>query len=186
MLRTLPQTRDQQLTIRIAAISVFTIITILSARVTIDIGVVPFTLQPLAVLLAGMILGGRDGALSQLAYVALIAAGLPFDARGLGTTALFGPTGGYLIGFIAAAGVAGFLVERGAKQVWARWLAGIAGVAVIYLFGIVVLKLHTGLDWTKAWEAGVAPFIIPDLAKALIAAALTEGGRRLLLRQHVQ
>jgi biotin transport system substrate-specific component len=186
MLRTLPQTRDQRRTIRIAEIAVFTVITILSARVTIDIGVVPFTLQPLAVLLTGMILGGRDGALSQLAYVALIAAGMPFDARGLGTAALFGPTGGYLIGFIAAAGVAGLLVERGAKRVWGRWLAGIAGVAVIYLFGILVLKFHTGLDWTKAWDAGVAPFIVPDLAKALIAAALTEGGRRLLLRQNLK
>jgi biotin transport system substrate-specific component len=186
MLRTLPQTRDQRLIIRIAEIAVFTIITILSARVTIDIGVVPFTLQPLAVLLAGMILGGRDGALSQLAYVALIAAGLPFDARGLGTAALFGPTGGYLVGFIVAAGVAGLLVESGAKRVWQRWLAGIAGVAVIYFFGILVLKLHTGMDWAKAWDAGVAPFIIPDLAKALIAAALTEGGRRLLLRQTVK
>ncbi|MEO8613220.1 MAG: biotin transporter BioY [Chloroflexota bacterium] len=186
MLRTLPQTRDSSLLYRLAGIAVFTIITILSARVTIDIGVVPFTLQPLAVLLAGMILGGREGALSQLAYVALIAAGLPFDARGIGTAALFGPTGGYLVGFIVAAGVAGFLVESGAKRVWQRWLAGIAGVAVIYFFGILVLKLHTGMDWAKAWDAGVAPFIIPDLAKALIAAALTEGGRRLLLRQNVK
>jgi biotin transport system substrate-specific component len=185
MLRTLPQTRDSKLTYRLAGITVFTLISILSARVTIEIGVVPFTLQPLAVLLAGMVLGGRDGFLSQAAYVALIAAGLPLDARGLGTAALFGPTGGYLIGFVVAAGVAGLLVERGAARVWQRWLAGIAGVAVIYLFGIVVLKLNTGLDWTKAWEAGVAPFIIPDLAKALIAAALTEGGRKLLLRQHV-
>jgi len=183
MLRSLPQTRDQRLTIRIAEIAVFTIITILAARVTIPLQPVPFTLQPLAVLLSGMILGGRDGALSQFAYVALIAAGLPFDARGLGTAALFGPTGGYLIGFIVAAGVAGYLVERGAARIGQRWLAGIAGVAVIYLFGIVVLKLHTGMAWDAAWGAGVALFIVPDLAKALIAAALTEGGRRLLTRQ---
>jgi len=183
MLRILPQTRDQSLPYRLTGIAVFTIITILSARVTIDIGVVPFTLQPLAVVLSGMVLGGRDGALSQLAYVILIAAGLPFDARGLGTAALFGPTGGYLIGFITAAGVAGFLVERGATRVWQRWLAGIAGIAVIYLFGMIVLKLHTGMEWSTAWTNGVEPFIVPDLAKALIAAALTEGGRRLLIRQ---
>lgn len=186
MLRSLPQTRDQSLTYRIAEIAVFTIITILSARVTIDIGIVPFTLQPLAVLLSGMILGGRDGALSQLAYLALIAAGLPVDARALGTAALSGPTGGYLIGFIVAAGVSGLLVERGAAKVWQRWLAGIAGIAVIYLFGILVLKLHTGMAWDAAWTAGVAPFIAPDLAKALIAAALTESGRRLLTRQENQ
>lgn len=182
MLRTLPQTRAATLTYRLAGIAVFTLITILSARVTINIGVVPFTLQPLAVLLSGMVLGGRDGALSQLAYVGLIAAGMPFDANMLGTAALFGPTGGYLIGFIAAAGVAGLLVEQGANRMWQRWLAGIAGIAVIYLFGLLVLKLHTGMAWDAAWTAGVAPFIVPDLAKALVAAALTEGGRRWLSR----
>jgi biotin transport system substrate-specific component len=183
MLRSLPQTRDQSLTYRIVGIAIFTLISILSARVTIEIGTVPFTLQPLAVLLSGMILGGRDGALSQLAYVALIAAGLPFDARALGTAALFSPTAGYLIGFIFAAGVAGLLVECGAARIWQRWLAGIAGIVVIYVFGIVVLKMNTGMDWGAAWTAGVAPFIVPDLAKALIAAALTESGRRLLTRQ---
>jgi biotin transport system substrate-specific component len=183
MLRSLPQTREQSLTYRIVGIAVFTIISILSARVTIEIGLVPFTLQPLAVLLSGMILGGRDGSLSQLAYVALIAAGLPFDARALGTAALFSPTAGYLIGFIFAAGVAGLLVERGATRMWQRWLAGIAGVAVIYLFGFLVLKLNTGMAWDAAWTEGVVKFIVPDLAKALIAAALTESGRRLFTRQ---
>jgi biotin transport system substrate-specific component len=186
MLRTLPRTREANLTYRLIGIAVFTVITILSARVTIDIGVVPFTLQPLAVLLSGMVLGARDGMLSQAAYVGLIALGLPFDAFGLGTAALFSPRGGYLIGFIPAAGVAGLLVERGATRVWQRWLAGVAGIAVIYLFGIIVLKLHTGMTWEAAWTAGVAPFIVPDLAKALIAAALTEGGRRAMQQSGAQ
>lgn len=180
MLRTLPQTRATSQTYRLAGIAVFTLITILSARITIDIGVVPFSLTPLAVLLSGMVLGARDGFASQLAYVLLIAAGLPFDARGLGAAALLGPTSGYILGYIPAAGMAGLLVERGAKRLWWRWLAGVAGIAVIYLFGIVVLKFNIGMDWDAAWNAGVAPFIVPDLAKALIAAALTEGGRRLL------
>jgi biotin transport system substrate-specific component len=182
MLRTLPQTREANRTYRLAGIAVFTVITILSARVTIDIGLVPFTLQPLAVLLSGLVLGGRDGFLSQLAYVLLIAVGLPFDSRALGTAALLGPTAGYLIGFIAAAGVAGFLAERGAARLWWRWLAGIAGVIVIYLLGVIVLKLNTGIDWSRAWGTGVAPFIVPDLTKALIAAALAEGGRKLLVK----
>jgi biotin transport system substrate-specific component len=182
MLRTLPQMRDYSQLHRLAAAAIFTGITIVSARVTVEIGIVPFTMQPLAVLLSGMALGARDGLLSQALYVALIAAGLPFDARGLGTAALFGPTGGYLIGFIAAAGVTGWLVERGTTRLWQRWLAGVVGILAIYLAGIVVLKLVTGLDWVAAWENGVAPFIIPDLVKAIIAAALAEGGRRLLLR----
>lgn len=182
MLRTLPQTRRPTLTVRLAAVAVFTLLTVLSARVTIEIGVVPFTLQVLVVLLSGLVLGGRDGALSQAAYVALIAAGLPLDARGLGTAALFGPTGGYLFGFIAAAAVAGLLVERSAARLWQRWLAGVVGIGVLYAVGVTQLKLFTGLDWTAAWTAGAAPFLLADLTKAMIAAALAEGGRRALAR----
>ena len=183
MLRTLPQTREANLTWRLVGIGVFTLITVVSARISIPMDPVPFTLQPLAVLLAGMVLGARDGALSQLAYVALIAAGLPVDANMRGQAALFGPTGGYLIGFVAAAFVAGWLVEHGAKRLWQRLLAGVAGIVVIYLFGVPVLMLSRGLDLGAAFAAGAAPFIIPDLAKAGIAAALTEGGRALLMRR---
>jgi biotin transport system substrate-specific component len=143
---------------------------------------VPFTLQTLAVVLAGLILGARDGALSQLAYLALIAVNIPVDARGLGAAALLGPTAGYLFGFVAGAFVAGLLVERGTRRMGQRWLAGVGGIAVIYLFGVVVLKVNTGMAWDAAWSAGVVPFLVPDLAKALVAAALAEGGR-LLLRQ---
>ncbi|MEP7293323.1 MAG: biotin transporter BioY [Chloroflexota bacterium] len=183
MLRTLPQTRDANLTYRLASIGVLTLLTVLAARVSIPMQPVPFTLQPLAVLLAGLILGKRDGALSQLAYLALIALNLPVDANMLGSAALLGPTSGYLLGFVGAAFVAGLLVEQGAGRLWQRLAAGVAGIAVIYLGGIVILKLNTGMTWDAAWTAGVAPFIIPDLAKALIAAGLAEAGRRLLLRQ---
>jgi biotin transport system substrate-specific component len=183
MLRTLPQTRDANLTWRLVGIGVFTLITVVSARISIPMDPVPFTLQPLAVLLAGMVLAARDGALSQLAYVALIAAGLPVDANMRGQAALFGPTGGYLIGFIAAAFVSGWLVEHGAERLWQRLLAGVVGILVIYLFGVPVLMLSRGLDFGAAFAGGAAPFIIPDLAKAGIAAALTEGGRALLMKR---
>jgi biotin transport system substrate-specific component len=183
MLRTLPQTRDAHRIYRLVSIGAFTLLTILSARLTIPMQPVPFTLQTLAVLLAGLILGERDGALSQIAYLALIAVGLPVDAKGIGAAALVGPTAGYLFGFVGAAFVAGLLVERGASRMGQRWLAGIAGIVVIYLCGLLVLKAVTGMSWDAAWTAGVAPFIVLDLAKAVIAAALAEGGRALLLRQ---
>lgn len=183
MLRSLPQTRDYTLAYRLVGIAFFTVLTALTARLTIETGSpVPTTLQVLAVLLAGMVLGARDGALSQLAYIGLIAAGAPLDARLLGAAALFGPTGGFLIGFIAAAFVAGWLVEHGAARVWQRWLAGIAGIAVLYLFGVVHLKFYAGMEWGAAWAAGAAAFILIDLAKALVAAALTEGSRALIRR----
>ena len=183
MLRTLPQTRDAGLAYRLASIGAFTLLTILSARISIPMQPVPFTLQNLAVLLAGLILGARDGALSQIAYLVLIAVGLPVDAKGVGAAALLGPTAGYLFGFVGAAFVAGLLVERGATRLWQRWLAGIAGTLVIYLCGLLVLKAVTGLTWDTAWTAGVAPFIVLDLLKAVIAAALSEGGRALLMRR---
>lgn len=182
MLRTLTPTRDYSLTYRMIGVALGALVTILSARVVIPMDPVPFTLQPLAVLLAGMVLGARDGALSQLAYVALIAVGLPLDANARGQAALFGPTGGYLVGFVAAACVSGLLVERAGTRLWQRWLAGVAGIAVIYLCGLPVLMLTRGLDLAMAWAAGAAPFIVPDLVKALIAAAATEGGRALLQR----
>lgn len=187
MLRTHPQTRDANL--RLLGIGVFTLISIVSARISIPMDPVPFTLQPLAVLLAGMVLGARDGALSQLAYITLIAVGLPVDANMRGQAALISPEGGlgstsgFLIGFIAAAFVAGWLVERGANRLWQRLLAGVAGILVLYLIGIPALMLSRGLDLGTAIAAGAAPFIIPDLVKAGIAAALTEGGRALLMRK---
>ncbi len=183
MFRTMPQTRDYGLAYRLAGVALFTVLTALAARVSIEWGgPVPFTLQPLAVLLAGLVLGSRDGALSQLTYVALIASGMPLDSRMLGTAALFGPTGGFLIGFIAAAFVAGLLMERGANRVWQRWLAGVAGIAVMYLLGVLHLQAYLGLDLSAAWNAGAAPFLLPDLLKALIAAGVAETGRAFLQR----
>lgn len=182
MLRTLPQTREWSPAYRLASIGAFTLVTIIAARISVPLQPVPFTLQPLAVLLAGMILGSRDGGLSQLLYVGLILVGLPLDANGRGTAALAGPTAGYLIGFIAAAFITGWLVERGAQRIWQRWLAGVVGIAIIYLIGVPVLKFVTGMAWDAAFTAGAGAFLVFDLAKAVIAAALTEGGRRLLSR----
>lgn len=183
MLRAFPQPRDAQVGYRLACIGVFTLLTVVAARISIPMQPVPFTLQPLAVLLAGMILGKRDGALSQLSYLTLIALNLPVDANAQGAAALFGATAGYLFGFLAAAFVTGWLLERGTTRPGQRWLAGIAGIAVMYAIGLLMLKLKTGMGWDATWAAGAAPFLIPDLLKAIIAAALTEGGRALLQRR---
>ena len=169
--------------VRAVSIAAFTLLTIVSAKISIEVGTVPFTMQVWATLLAGMVLGARDGALSQLAYIALIAIGLPLDARGLGTAAFFGPTGGYLVGFMVAAGVTGLLVERAGARLWQRWLAGIVGVGVIYLFGVSHLMLYTGMDMGRAWAGGAAPFVVLDAIKALLAAGLYETLRAVENRQ---
>jgi len=196
MLRTFPAPSQMaERTWRLVGIIGFTLLVALAAKIRIDIGPVPFTMQPLVVLLAGMVLGWRDGLLSLLAYVAMIAIGLPLDARGLGTAALFGPTGGYLVGFVVAAGVVGFLTQsietqkqkRGLNGALVlRWFAGLVGVAVIYLFGVMHLTLYTGNDFGTAWATGGAPFLIPDAIKALLAAGLTESIRMTLNRRKSQ
>ncbi len=184
MLRTLSITKDWSLSIRIAGIVFFTILTALGAQVEIWFGgPVPFTLQVLIVLLAGMVLGARDGALSIFAYLGLIALNLPVAAGGAGSAALSGATAGYLIGFIPAAFVTGWLVEHSSDRTWQRWIAGILGVFVIYAFGVPILKMTLGASWQDAWMWGAYPFLGLDILKALIAATMTEGARIALMRQ---
>jgi len=167
---------------RLAWMLAFILFTALSSRLSIPLEPVPFTLQVLVVLLSGLVLGARDGFLAQLGYVSLIAIGLPLDARGLGSAALFGPTGGFLLGFVASAGLVGWLAERGAERLVWRWLAGLAGVAVIYLLGVLHLAAYAGLPLGRAWELGAQPFLLLDMLKALLAAGLAESLRAALRR----
>jgi biotin transport system substrate-specific component len=165
----------------VGGIALFAAFTALTARVAIPLPFtpVPVTLQVMAVLLAGLVLGPAGGALSQVAYLAALAAGLPLDARGLGPAALFGPTAGYLLGFAPAAGVTGWLAKRLPGAQAGRFLAALAGVAVIYACGLAWLVPIAG-SLGAAWGLGAAPFILVDLGKALIAAAVAGSGRRLL------
>jgi biotin transport system substrate-specific component len=166
----------------IAAIAVFTAITAVAARITINIGPVPITMQPLAIVLSGLVLGARGGALAQLTYVALIALGLPLDANMKGSLVFFGPTAGYLLGFIPAAFVTGWLTEQFAlKSWWGHFLAATVGMMVIYLVGAPWLALYLN-SWSKAWTLGIFPFILFDLGKAVVAAGVAESGKYWLNR----
>ena len=182
MLRTLNIPRFDTWTARLAGIAFFAILTAISAKISIPTGFVPITMQPFVVILAGLVLGSRDGAASLITYLLMIAWGAPVDTNSLGTAAFFGPTGGYLIGFVFAAFATGWLVEAGADKVWQRWLAGLVGVAIIYAFGVPVLKANMGIDWAMTIQYGVMPFIVLDTIKALIAAGMVESTRAFLLR----
>jgi biotin transport system substrate-specific component len=163
----------------IAAIITFAAITALTARITILLPFtpVPITLQTLAVVLSGLVLGSRSGALAQIVYLGLIATGLPFDAKGLGPAAFFGPTAGYLLGFVPAALVTGWLAERLAwRSWWGNFVAAVVGMLVIYLAGTSWLAIMLG-NWQRAWLGGVAPFILLDLGKAAVAAGVSESGK---------
>jgi biotin transport system substrate-specific component len=183
MFRTVPLTRNLSLTYRLAAIAVFTVLTIISARIVIPIEPVPFTMQTFAVILAGLVLGSRDGALSQLAYLGLIALNFPVDARMVGAAALTGPTAGFLVGFVVAAFVAGWIVERSGNRWWLRVVAAVVAGVVIHLFGVPLFMLLMSRDLGTTLGLTTLPYAVSDLLKALLAASVNEGGRSLLMRR---
>jgi biotin transport system substrate-specific component len=144
---------------------------------------VPVTGQTFAVLLAGVLLGGSWGAFSQIAYVALGAAGIPwFAGWSGGSQAFLGPTGGYMIGFVLAALLIGGISERYVK---ARRLGGMValmalGNLVIYAAGLLHLRAWLGLAGqspafsTLLWM-GMIPFLAGDVVKILAAASIAAG-----------
>jgi biotin transport system substrate-specific component len=150
----------------------FTLALAAAAQITIPIPgtPVPFTLQPLVVVLAGLMLGPVAGAASMLIYLAAGAIGLPvFSPVGVpGVARLFGPTGGYLIAYPLAAFTAGKLAGAHSTLL-RRFLAACAGIALIFVGGIAQLTVLTG-SLTHAVRLGVTPFAPLDVVKAFIAA----------------
>ncbi len=159
----------------------------LSAKVQIPFYPVPLTLQTLAVLALGMAYGWRLGAATLLIYLAEGAFGLPVFAgtpeKGIGLAYMMGPTGGYLLGFLLAAGLCGWLAERGwDRSVPATAAAMFLGNLVIYLPGL--LWLGGLLGWDKPiLEWGLTPFLLGDALKLALAAALMPGIWLLLKRR---
>jgi biotin transport system substrate-specific component len=164
------------------AIVGFALFTALAAQISIPLGFtpVPITGQTFAVLLAGGVLGANRGALSMGLYVALGAIGLPFyaDASG-GWTIATGATAGYLVGFIVAAFVVGKMAEHGQDRTLSTSLPGfLAGSLIIYGFGATWLAYKLNLPLTagagepSAIAYGVAPFLVGDVIKALLAGAM--------------
>ena len=145
---------------------------------------VPISVQPFAVLLTGALLGSRLGALALLAYLLEGAAGLPFFAKGGAGVAhlLFGPTSGYLLAYPVAAFLVGLLAERGWDRRWVTAAAAMAlGSTVILLGGWAWLARFAGPS--AAWSAGVEPFLVGDIIKIALAAAVLPTGWALLRRK---
>ena len=136
---------------------------------------VPITLQTLGVMLAGAILGWWRGAASVLALLALVAAGLPLLSGGRGGIGVFfGPSVGYLIGFVFGAAVTGLIVHAGAsKPTWLRVIVGsfVGGVLTVYLFGIPLQSLVTGIPLPGTAYASLI-FLPGDLVKVALCAIL--------------
>ena len=141
---------------------------------------VPVTGQTLGVLLAGAALGGRRAFQAMLLYLGAGVAGLPlFSGGAAGPAWLLGPTGGYLAAFPLAAWTAGRLAERGwDRSPWKALAAMAAGNLALYLPGLAWLSLYVGP--AQAPALGLTPFLVGDLAKIVLAAALLPGAWRLL------
>jgi biotin transport system substrate-specific component len=143
---------------------------------------VPITAQTFAVLMLAALLGPGRAALCLLAYIAEGAAGLPVFAQGkAGFAALLGPTGGYLIGFVPAAYIVGFLARKGwDRRISTTILAMIFGNVIIYAFGLLWLSALVGLH--TALGGGLYPFVPGDLLKIALAAAVLPSAWKLLER----
>jgi biotin transport system substrate-specific component len=164
---------------RAAAAALVTLATAVAAQISIPLPFtpVPFTMQPMVVLVGGAALGARLGAASQMLYLAVGIAGLPvFAAAALppGAARLLGPTGGYLMSYPLAAFVAGWLAERGLDRRYATSvLAMAAGLAVVFTCGVLWLSfvVQPAAGIRGGLGAGFFPFVIADAIKLAAAGA---------------
>jgi biotin transport system substrate-specific component len=147
----------------------------LSAKLKVPFYPVPMTMQSLVVLVIGATYGWRLGAATVALYLVEGALGLPVFAdtpeRGLGLPYMMGPTGGYLVGFVLAAAVVGWLAERGwDRSVPLTFAAMATGHVVLFAAGFAWLATLIGPE--KAWALGVVPFALATLLKTALGAAL--------------
>lgn len=133
----------------------------------------PLALQTLIVNLTGYVLNAKQAFMTMLVYLLVGLAGVPvFTGGSAGPGKLFGPTGGYIIGFLVTAVFLAYF--KGEKYNFKRYvlLGCVIGIPLIYVFGVVQLKLITGMGWDKAIMTGALPFIPLDIVKCLAAAVI--------------
>ena len=183
-----------EMAIRVLSVLFVTALTAAAAQISFPLPFtqVPFTFQPMVVLVGGLVLGSRLGFTSQVLYLMAGIAGLPVFAASAtlppGLLRLFGPTGGYLMSYPIAAFVVGMLAERGfAKRYLTSVVAMLVGLAVIYSAGTVWLayfaryiSTSAAVGMSAALATGVYPFMLADIVKLLAAAGITPGLWRLI------
>ena len=190
LLGTLVARHDLSTAMRVAAVMFVAALTATAAQISIPLPFtpVPFTLQPMVVLLGGAALGSRLGMASQVLYLAAGIAGLPVFATSAvlpqGFLRLLGPTGGFLLSYPFAAYLTGRLAERGLDR---RYLTAViamaAGLAVVFTFGVTWLAFFAQpapLGLGAALRTGLYPFVPADVYKILIAATILPAVWRLI------
>lgn len=144
-------------------------LTAIGAQISIPWHPVPFTLQTLSVMVCGLALGARRGAVSQMTYLLAGCCGLPIFAEGSsGIGKVVGPTGGYLVSFVVVAWVLGLAADKGWTTHWGKnVLAFMAGISIN--LGLGTLWLAACLGLSKSFQVGFVPFFGIEIAKAMIA-----------------
>ncbi len=170
-------------TYNIVYIGLFACLIAVCSWITIP-GAVPFTLQTMGVFLAIGLLGGRRGTTAVLVYILLGAVGAPvFSGFKGGVGALLGPTGGYIIGFLASALLMWGMEAAFGKGKWVLAVSMVLGLMVCYVFGtvwfqVVYTRGGNAITLASVLLKCVVPFILPDLAKIAVALGLTSRLRR--------
>jgi biotin transport system substrate-specific component len=162
----------QSLTRQAVWIGSFTLATAIGAQIEIPHQPVPFTLQTFFVLLSGAMLGKRNGALSQILYLAFGALGVPvFSHWGFGMLRLMGPTGGYLLSFPVAAFIVGYLLHSRANLLWS-FVAMSVGLLAVFTLGTLQLNFVYFHNWSDAFVNGFLIFSWWDVVKLAGAAMI--------------
>ncbi|MFP7833336.1 biotin transporter BioY [Marisediminicola sp. LYQ134] len=169
----------------LALIATGAAVTAVAAQIAVPLWPVPITGQTLAVLLVGSTLGAVRGALSMVLYAVLGIVGLPIFSDGsAGLSIVAGPTGGYIIGFVFAAALVGWVAERaGDRRVLGAALSFLGGTVVTFAFGLPWLAASLGLTLEQTLQSGLYPFIIGGLVKSALAAAAIPAVWALLSRR---
>ncbi|MBF9032381.1 biotin transporter BioY [Rhodobacterales bacterium HKCCE3408] len=156
----------------------------LAAQVTVRLLPVPMTLQTLAILVVGFGYGARLGTATLIAYLAEGAMGLPVFAGGGASLAyMTGPTGGFLLGFVGMAAIAGYAADRGVtRSLIATVAVALLASAFIYIPGLAWPAIATGTEWSSLWSGWMAPFLLGDALKAAVAALVVTGAWAALRR----
>lgn len=159
----------------LAMCALFAALTAVLSQISVPVGPVPVNLALISVFVAAGLLGARYGALSQVVFVLMGAVGLPVFAGFMGgISGVLGPTGGYIVGYIACAFVTGLITGRFGKSMKASVLAMCAGLIVTYTMGTLWYSYVTQTGFVAALSLCVVPFLPGDALKIVLSAVLVK------------
>lgn len=153
-----------------AAIALMTAIICIVGPLTLPIGPVPISLTPFTICISVYVLGKKRGTIACALYLLIGLIGLPvFSGYSAGPAVLFGPTGGYLIGYVVMSFISGHFIDRFSGGYAASFIGMVIGLAALYVIGTLWLSYSTQMSLAASFAAGVAPFILFDLLKIVLS-----------------